>query len=55
MTDNPTGFTEEIRALCRENCAQLGEPPCWELPELVQPCQKIMPCQECLSGEAIEQ
>jgi len=51
MTDraaNPEGFTPELMALCRENCAFYGDPPCWELPRLSQPCELITPCAKCL-------
>ena len=49
---NPAGFTDQLRALCRETCAEFGEPPCWELPDLVEPCEHITPCAECLEAIA---
>lgn len=46
---NPEGFTPEIESICAEVCAEFGDPPCWRLPELVQPCEPIKPCKECLA------
>ncbi len=51
---NPEGFTEELRQMCRDRCAQYGEPPCWELPDLVSPCEHITPCAACKNGDPIE-
>lgn len=48
MTDNPTGFTPELLEACQERCASVGDPACWRLPELVEPCEHITPCQECM-------
>ena len=53
-TTNPQGFTKELKAICRENCAMIGDPPCWELPELSQPCEHITPCSDCLAGKVLE-
>jgi len=47
-TPNPEGFTEALMRACRERCAAVGDMPCWILPELVQPCEHITPCEECL-------
>jgi len=52
MTNNPEGFTPELRAACRERCAAVGDPPCWRLPELVDPCEHITPCADCLKDTA---
>ena len=49
-TTNPFGFDDAMKARCRETCAEFGEPPCWKLPELVQPCEQITPCDECRNG-----
>lgn len=49
MSDNPRGFTPALETLCRERCAECGDPPCWRLPELVEPCELIEPCPECLA------
>ena len=47
---NPESFTPELERICAERCADIaGEPPCWKLPELVQPCEHITPCDECLA------
>ena len=51
MPDNPQGFTPELMERCRDHCAVYGEPPCWKLPELVDPCEIITPCDDCLSGK----
>ena len=51
---NPEGFTPELMALCRDTCAEFGEPPCWQLPELSQPCELITPCEDCLAGKVLE-
>lgn len=48
---NPTGFTEELRGRCRDRCAFYGDPPCWRLPELVDPCELIAPCQDCIDNQ----
>jgi hypothetical protein len=51
MTDrpaNPEGFTPELQRICADTCAEFGEPPCWKLPELSQPCEHITPCAKCL-------
>lgn len=47
---NPAGFTDAIKRICAETCAEFGDPPCWRLPELVQPCEHITPCDECLAA-----
>lgn len=45
---NPDGFTEELKAICAARCDdEAGEPPCYQLPELVEPCEHITPCAEC--------
>lgn len=47
---NPSGFTERLRKICAARCAYpYGEPPCWRLPELIEPCEQITPCDECLA------
>ena len=46
---NPSGFTTALKDICRERCAKYGEPPCWRLPDLIQPCEQITPCDECLA------
>lgn len=47
---NPSGFTPKLMAICAERCADpFCEPPCWKLPQLVQPCEQITPCDECLA------
>lgn len=47
--ENPDGFDDQLREICREDCAEFGDPPCWMLPELVQPCEHITPCDGCLA------
>lgn len=41
------GFTEDIKIVCLKRCAEFGDPPCWRLPDLVDPSDDIMPCDEC--------
>jgi hypothetical protein len=38
-------WTSEVRARCRERCAQVGDPPCWELGTGDEPCHP------CATGE----
>ena len=47
--ENPQGFTDELRNICADTCAEFGDPPCWKLPALVSPCEHITPCKECLA------
>lgn len=47
--DNPQGFTEELKRICQGRCGDMGEPACWELPQMVEPCELITPCDDCLS------
>lgn len=47
VTGIPHEFTREIERLCTHRCAKVGDPVCWQLPNLVQPCELITPCQEC--------
>lgn len=51
--ENPSGFTDAMKARCAEECAQYGDPPCWKLPELVEPCEHITPCEDCLAGKPV--
>lgn len=46
---NPKGFTEALERICAATCAEFGDLPCWRLPELVEPCEQITPCDECLA------
>lgn len=47
---NPEGFTQELQDICEKRCAETaGEPPCWKLPEITEPCEHITPCEECLA------
>lgn len=52
MTEKGTveGFTDELREICRDYCAESGEPPCWKLPDMTSDCDGtvIRPCVECL-------
>lgn len=56
MTDvpNPFGFSDGLRDQCRETCAEYGDPPCFMLPELCDPCDHITPCEECLAAAIAE-
>ena len=45
---NPEGFTPDLERICAERCAFYGDPPCWRMPELVEPCEHVTPCEECL-------
>ncbi len=47
--DKPRGFTPALKEICRDTCGAMGEPPCWKLPDLVQPCEQITPCYQCLA------
>ncbi len=49
MTSNPEGFSAAIEAICERRCASMGDPACWKLPDLVEPCEHITPCPECLA------
>jgi hypothetical protein len=51
---NPTGFSDGLRNLCRETCAEYGDPPCFMLPKLCDPCDHITPCEECLTAAISE-
>ena len=42
------GFNEGLRDICAGRCADIGDPPCWKLPELCEPCEEITPCAVCL-------
>lgn len=41
-------WTREVRARCRERCAEACDPPCFELDDL----EGVEPCAPCLTGEA---
>ena len=45
------GFTDELREICRDYCAEAGDPPCWKLPDMTSDCdgKVIRPCAECLA------
>lgn len=45
---NPQGFTPELEEICEGICGDLGEPACWRLPSMIEPCEHITPCPECL-------
>lgn len=49
---NPDGFTPALEAICSDRCADVGDPPRWRLPELVEPCEHNTPCDECLADAA---
>ena len=46
---NPEGFTPALEKSCAQKCAEFGDPPCRKLPDLVEPCEHITPCGECLA------
>lgn len=50
---NPEGFTAELERICAERCAEFGDPACWRLPELVEPCEHVTPCDECLADATL--
>lgn len=53
LQPNPQGFTDQLKTICEQRCADAaGEPPCWRLPEMIEPCEHITPCAECLSDTA---
>jgi hypothetical protein len=43
-------FDDELRKICAEKCADVGDPPCWKLPDMTSDCDDeiIEPCLECL-------
>lgn len=47
--DNPEGFTPELERICEDTCAEFGDPACWRLPDVVEPCEHNTPCDECLA------
>ena len=51
MCDKGTveGFDDELREICRESCAEFGDPPCWKLPDMTSDCdgKVIRPCDQC--------
>lgn len=44
---NPDGFTALHKQVCEIKCAEYGDPACWRLPDLADPCEHITPCEEC--------
>ncbi len=44
---NPEGFTDLHKQVCEERCAAIGDPACWRLPDMTEPCEHITPCTEC--------
>jgi hypothetical protein len=56
MTDapNPQGFTDRLEDICETRCAEVGDPACWRLPALVEPCEHISPCADCLADRVKE-
>lgn len=46
---NPAEFNDALRAICQDTCAAFGEPACWRLPDLVDPCDQVTPCEACLA------
>ena len=51
---NPAGFTVRIQQICEDRCAEVGDPACWRLPDMVEPCEHITPCEECIRDAAQE-
>lgn len=51
---NPDGFTSLLKQICGNIRSNFGDPPCWQLPEMVSPCEQITPCDECLDLSAKE-
>ena len=49
MANNPEGFTNELEVICERRCSEFGDPACWLLPALVEPCEHITPCAKCLA------
>lgn len=49
------GFTPELRERCRNRCADVGDSPCWQLPEITSDVdgQVIRPCTECLESTEV--
>lgn len=53
--DTPVAWTDALRALCRENCALFGDPPCYRLPEITSECEIVPPpCADCLAGRILD-
>ena len=44
------GFDDELKDVCRYVCAEVGDPPCWQLPDLTSDAddQVFTPCDACL-------
>ena len=47
---NPEGFTDQLKQICEKRCAEVGDPACWKLPDMTEPCEHITPCSECMTG-----
>lgn len=48
------GWTPEVKERCAGKCGDMGDPPCYRLPELTSDAkpEDIKPCAECLKGGA---
>lgn len=33
-------FDKDLKEACRENCAEFGDPPCWEIDPGCDPCKE---------------
>ena len=49
---NPEGFTDALEDACARRCAEVGDPPFWQMPELCEPCEHVTPCDDCLAEVA---
>ena len=52
MKIDPEKWPDRLKAVCRERCAEMGEPPCFEVDQWINPrnpdCGKV--CDECAAG-----
>lgn len=45
------GFNDDLLKRCADRCAEFGDPPCWKLPDLIEPFDEVVtPCDECLGN-----
>jgi hypothetical protein len=50
LPNTTTAWTPAIKARCADLCGDVGDPPCWDLPNLTSDCPPdIQPCAECLA------
>lgn len=52
----PPEWTNELKARCCGRCGEVGDPPCWRLPELTSDAvaEEIHPCTACINDDGQE-